>query len=155
EKSLVGLGQAEPGNPYRLLHLTRSYALEKLIAAGELNTLLRRHASHYCSMLSDCSMLSASSQHAAPLSREEWLGRYRYALDDIRAALEWAFSEGGDPHIAAGLTVASIPVMFQLCPIEEFQRWINIALEVLARSESHSLIPQVQLCIASCALYLH
>ena len=149
EKSLVNLGLAEPRTPYRLLHVTRSYALEKLIAAGELNTLLRRHASHYCSTL------SAPTQHGAPATREEWVDRYRYALDDIRAALEWAFSESGDPGIAASLTVASLPVMFYLCLVEEFQRWIDGALGVLGRSESHSLIPQVRLYFALCALYLN
>jgi predicted ATPase len=149
EKSLVSMDMAKPQTPYRLLHVTRSYALEKLIAAGELNTLLRRHASEYCSVL------SASAQHGAPLSHEEWLERYRYALDDIRAALEWAFSEDGDPNIAARLTVASVPVIFQLCLIEEFQRWINTALGVLAAAESDSLVPQVQLYLALCTLYFH
>ena len=149
EKSLVSLSPAEPRTPYRLLHVTRSYALEKLIAAGELNTLLRRHASHYCSAL------SASTQHGAPATREEFVDRHRYALDDIRAALEWAFSDAGDPDIAATLTVASLPALFHLCLVEEFQRWINGALEILRRSETTSLIPQVRLHFALGALYLH
>jgi predicted ATPase len=149
EKSLVSLDVARPRTPYRLLHLTRSYAFEKLIATGELHTLQRQHASHYCSML------SAPAHNGAPLSREEWLDRYRYALDDIRAALEWAFSAGGEPDLAAKLTVASIPAMLQLCLIDNFQHWINVALEVLADSETHSLVPQVQLCIASFSLSMH
>jgi predicted ATPase len=147
EKSLVSLDAAQNRTPYRLLHLTRSYALEKLVAAGELNALLRRHASHYCSVL------SASAHHGAPLSHGEWLDRHRYALDDVRAALEWAFSASGDPDIAARLTVAAVPVIFQLCLVEEFQRWITTALGVLAASETHSLIPRVQLCLTLCTLY--
>jgi predicted ATPase len=149
EKSLVSLDMAKPQTPYRLLHLTRSYALDKLIAAGELNTLLRRHASHYCSEL------SAAAHHGASLSREEWQDRFRHARDDIRAALEWAFSASGDPEIAARLTVASLPLMFQLCLIEECERWVKIALEVLARADSHSLVPQTRLYITLCALYVN
>jgi predicted ATPase len=149
EKSLVSMDMTTPQTPYRLLHLTRLYALAKLAAAGELDTLLRRHASHYCSVL------SASAQHNAPLSHEEWLDRHRYALDDVRAALEWAFSAAGDPNIGAMLLVVSVPVIFQLCLLEEFQRWITIALGVLRACETHPLIPQVKLYFALCGLYFH
>lgn len=148
EKSLVSSSSIEPRNPYRLLHVTRSYALEKLTAAGEINTLLRRHASHYCSTL------SASVQHGAPATREEWMARYRYARDDIRAALEWAFSDSGDPDIAATLTVASLPLLFYLCLFDEFQRWINGALAILGRAAAPPPIPQWRLHFASCMLYL-
>lgn len=149
EKSLVGSDSAEPRTPYRLLHVARSYALEKLIATGELNSLLRRHASHYSSALSN------SMEQGTLTSREEWLDRYRYALDDIRAALEWAFSDSGDPDIAAQLTVASLPVMFHLCLVEEFQRWIDTALQVLERSGAHTLIPQARLHLALCSMYVN
>jgi predicted ATPase len=149
EKSLVSFGLTNPQTPYRLLHLTRSYALEKLVAAGELDTLQRRHASHYASVLSE------AAHHGAPLSHEEWLDRYRYTFDDLRAAMEWAFSAGGDQNIAARLTVAAVPIIFQLCLAAEFQRWIDIALGVFAASDTHSLIPQAQLCLTSCVLYFH
>jgi tetratricopeptide (TPR) repeat protein len=62
---------------------------------------------------------------------------------------------GGDSNIAARLAGVAIPLMFQLCSLEESQRWINIALEVLSRSTPDSLLQQVKLCIASCALYLN
>ena len=149
DKSLVSLEMNRPQTPYHLLRVTRSYALEKLIAEGELNTLLQRHASHYSSVL------RASAHQGVPMSREEWLNRHQYALDDIRAALEWAFSDAGDPDTGAWLAVASLPVMYQLCRAREFQSWANKALEVLSRDEPDTLIPQVSLVVALGALYMH
>ena len=149
DKSLISLQMDMPQAPYRLLRVTRSYVLEKLIADGEHPTLLRRHAAHFTRVM------RASAHKEVSMSHEEWLSRYQYALDDIRAALEWAFSERGDPTTGAWLAVASLPVMYQLCRAREFQSWANRSLRVLAASEPDSLIPQVSLGLALGALYIN
>ena len=43
----------------------------------------------------------------------EWLARYGRQIDNVRAALDWAFSPSGDPSIGVALTVAAVPLWFQ------------------------------------------
>ena len=44
EKSLIGIRMDSQGTLYRLLDTTRSYALEKLTADGEHESIAARHA---------------------------------------------------------------------------------------------------------------
>ena len=40
----------------------------------------------------------------------QWMADYGGLIDDVHAALDWAFSPSGDASIGVGLTIAAIPL---------------------------------------------
>jgi predicted ATPase len=66
------------------------------------------------------------------VSAAEWLATYVPSLDDVRAALRWAFAPGGDPSIGLALTTATIPLWLQLSLLGECRAWVEQALAALA-----------------------
>jgi predicted ATPase len=110
---------------YRLLETTRAYAREKLSAAGELELVARRHAEQ-CRDLFDQAVLDWES-----LPTTQWLAAYRVYLDELRAALDWAFSVDGEESNAIRLTVAAVPLWFHLSLIDECRARVEEALERL------------------------
>ena len=75
---------------YRLLETTRAYALEKLLETGEHGDVARRHAGYYRSLF----QRAAAETKTRPAV--EWLAVYGLDIDNVRAALDWAFAPGGD-----------------------------------------------------------
>lgn len=110
---------------YRLLQITRTYATEKLEQRHEVPALARRHAIYFRDHLA----------HAAiqweTMSRSQWLEEHGYAIDDVRAALDWSFSPAGDLSIAAPLISTSIPFGLQFSLIDEFKKRAEVALLAL------------------------
>jgi predicted ATPase/DNA-binding winged helix-turn-helix (wHTH) protein len=89
---------------WRLLETIRAYGLEKLTEDGEYPSAARRHAEHFRDLISPISV----SQRAS-LSRDD-VARCAREIDNVRAALDWAFSSDGDAEIGARLTVAFAPI---------------------------------------------
>ena len=50
---------------------------------------------------------------------DNWLDAYRGTIVNLRAALDWAFSPEGDVDIGMAITVAAVPLWFQLSLIDE------------------------------------
>ncbi|MBV8240952.1 MAG: hypothetical protein JOY75_09145 [Hyphomicrobiales bacterium] len=111
---------------YRLLDTTRAYALDKLTESGDWHWLARRHAEHYRDLLERGKKASENRPPAA------WLAGYATEIDNLRAALDWAFSGGGDAQIGIALTAAAVPVWVQLSLVEESRRRVEQALAALA-----------------------
>jgi predicted ATPase/DNA-binding winged helix-turn-helix (wHTH) protein len=127
-KSLV-VAEVDATHPrYRLLDTTRAYALEKLAESGERERLARRHAEYY----RDLFERSEAELEMRPTA--EWLGDYGRQIDNLRTALGWAFSPVGDVEIGVPLTVAAVPLWFQLSLIDECRGRVERALAVLAGS---------------------
>ena len=84
-KSLIGVEAVGALNQYRLLQTTRSYALEKLRAAGEESMAAGRHA-----------------RYVAGLPAQARCDRAPY-VEQVRAALEWAAGPQGDATLAQQL----------------------------------------------------
>src|SRR5439155_24851203 len=112
-KSLVSVDVGGATTVYRLLETTRAYALEKLIENAEIESLARRHA-EYCRDL-----LARADAEWETRPTAEWLAAYARELDNVRAALDWAFSPGGDAAVGVPLTVSAVPLWFQLSLVEE------------------------------------
>ena len=89
---------------WRLLETIRAYGLEKLTENGEHPSAVRRHAEYFCDLISP---LAVSSR--AWLSRDDVASCAR-EIDNVRAALDWAFSSTGAAEIGARLTVAFSPI---------------------------------------------
>jgi len=95
-KSLVSADPRGDVAQYRLLDTTRLYALEKLKSSGQFQQVARRHAEYYLGVFANAETESESRPQA------DWLAIYCRHLDNVRTALDWAFSPEGDPHTASG-----------------------------------------------------
>ena len=124
-KSLLAadISGAEPR--FRLLGTTRAYALEKLGESAQLQALGRCHAEYYCYLFER----AGGEWETRPAA--EWLAAYAHQIDNLRAALDWAFSPGGDELIGVALAAASVPIWFEMSLLNECRRWTEKALSVL------------------------
>jgi predicted ATPase len=138
-KSLVAADPRGEIPQYRLLDTTRLYAFEKLKSAGQLQQVARRHAEYYLAAFANAEAESETRSQA------EWLAIYSRHLDNVRAALDWAFSPGGDPHIGVALTIAVVPLWEQLALLGECREWVERALAVLGSDEAATARPRMQL----------
>jgi len=110
-KSLVIRTTDRSTTQFRLLETTRAYALDRLNASGSLAEVARRHADHFLGILATVDELRQSQQ------ADEYLATFRHYADEIHAALEWAFSPTGDPAIGLAMTIAAVPLWFELFQI--------------------------------------
>jgi predicted ATPase/DNA-binding winged helix-turn-helix (wHTH) protein len=102
-KSMVVADVSGAKPRFRLLDTTRAYAIEKLDLSGERERAARRHAEF-------CRDLFEHAEREAPARPTgEWLADYAPEIDNLRAALGWAFSFGGDAAIGVALTTAAAP----------------------------------------------
>jgi predicted ATPase len=120
-KSLVVLEVSSPSGRWRLLETTRTYALEKLDESGEAKGVARRHAEYFRDLF-------AGITSPAQLEPVDDAPRYTQEIDNIRVALDWAFSSEGDSSIGVALTVASLPLWFHLSLLAECRRRASAAL---------------------------
>ena len=103
-KSLCERVNPTPPTRWRLLETIRAYALEELTQNEEYPAAARRHAGYLCDLVSPVAAGSKSW-----LSRDD-VARCSRELDNVRAALDWAFSPDGDGEIGARLTAAFAPI---------------------------------------------
>jgi predicted ATPase/DNA-binding winged helix-turn-helix (wHTH) protein len=106
---------------YRLLETTRAYALEKLAESGETDAIKRRHAEYFRACF------EPASDDWQRLPDADWHAIYTPELDNVRAALTWAFGRGGDSAIGIPLVARSRP-LFTLLPVSEGSGWLDAAL---------------------------
>src|ERR1700680_4856941 len=124
-KSLVAADLGGATGWYRLLETTRAYALEKLTQSGEFEQVARRHAK-YCRDLFERAEAELQTRPAS-----EWLAAYGRRIDNLRAALDWAFSAGGDASIGVALSTAAVPLWVHLSLMEECRSRVEQALSAL------------------------
>jgi predicted ATPase len=135
-KSLVSREAVGKGIRYRLLDTTREYAQAKLKANDDPNLVARRHALYLSRLL--------ETENSTPQSDEErWLVFSEY-LGDVRAALEWSFSEGGDLSIAKALARRAVQLFHELSLLSECNRWAEQALSLL-RDEDRGTPSEMEL----------
>jgi predicted ATPase len=121
-KSLV-IRTADPETTqFRLLETTRAYALDRLNAIGALAEVARRHADYFLGILATLDDVRQSQP------ANEYLATFRHHADEIHAALEWSFSARGDPGIGVAMTIAAIPLWFELFQIVVARTRIEQAL---------------------------
>ncbi len=80
------------------------------------------------------------------------LTRYGLMIDDVRAALDWAFSANGDTAVGAALTAAALPFGFQLSLIDEFKTRVQRALNSLASLSPPQTLAELRLNVAAAQL---
>src|SRR5579859_2594414 len=123
-KSLMVLQEGPVETRYRLLDTTRVYALAKLRASEEELAVVRRHAVFFRDLVSreDAVDIFFSSPVTTP---------YDDDIGNVRAALQWSFSSGGDADLAISLTVAAAPLFLDLSLPAECRDWVEKCLDIL------------------------
>ena len=124
-KSLCERIDSTPSARWRLLETIRAYGLEKLTASGEHAAAARRHAEHFLDVVSP-----AETSPKAGLSSDD-MARCGRELDNVRSALDWAFSPGGDAEIGARLTAGFAPIWQNMSLVGECRARIERMLAVL------------------------
>ena len=141
-KSLVAADLGEAVVHYRLLETTRVYAREALLESGEHNEVARRHGEHHRDLL------DRAATDSETLPPDAWPSAYGRALDDVRAALDWAFSPEGDLALGIALTVAAVPLWGRFSLLEEWRERVERALARLANSADRDPAGEMQLSAA-------
>jgi tetratricopeptide (TPR) repeat protein len=81
--------EEDTGAPrFRHLETIRAYALEALVASGEEDAVRTQHLHYYLAVAEEAAPELAGSRQAA------WLQRVERELDNLRAALSWAWEQG-------------------------------------------------------------
>jgi predicted ATPase/DNA-binding winged helix-turn-helix (wHTH) protein len=126
-KSLLSTDVGGASLHYRLLETTRAYAREKLIESAEFDRVARRHAEYY----RDLFQHAEAELETRPTA--EWLSVYRPHIDDLRAALDWAFSRSGDVGVGVALAAATVPLWTHLSLLKECRARVEQAIAALER----------------------
>ncbi|MGY4622471.1 ATP-binding protein [Bradyrhizobium sp. USDA 4486] len=123
-KSLIATSPAERRLRYRLLDTTRTFVGDKLVERGEATRVARAHAEYCRGFLRDIALKSTGMQTAG--------GFLPYAdhLPNVRAALTWSFSDGGDRMIAVDLAASAAQFFLELTLLTECHRWTQQALDM-------------------------
>ncbi len=125
-KSLVASARGGDPDRRRLLDTTRAYAGAKLDEAGERDAVSRRHA-HWLG-----GVLTQAESAWNRMTREQWMARYSPLIDDIRAALDWAFTPNGDVALGVELTISGFAIGRQMLLVDEFTDRVKRAIDAIA-----------------------
>jgi predicted ATPase/DNA-binding winged helix-turn-helix (wHTH) protein len=130
-KSLVAADTSDATTHFRLLDTTRAYASQKLAETSEADRISYRHAFYYRELLS---RIGAKTQGSGTkLDRtgavtEANIETPGHVINEVRAALDWAYSDHGDPTLAVDLTAAAAPVWIHDLLIDECRERIEQAI---------------------------
>jgi predicted ATPase len=143
-KSLIALDPTSGATRGTLLETIRAYALAKLAESDESDDAQRRHAAFFRDLFAPQARGARSS-----LSDEDPARRVR-EIDNVRAALDWSFSPGGDRAIGVDLTAAYVPVWRHLSLMIECRERCERALLNLEPhvTANMSLRMQLQMALA-------
>jgi len=140
DKSLVLAESAGHNARYSMLESTRSYALERIAAAVEFETIARRHATFFAAFAGDGTALGGSI--AAGLAAIE------AELDNLRGALKWALEERSDVTLGAGMAIALGRFWSTRLPREGL-RWLELAQSALDDRSDGVLAAKIASAIAA------
>ncbi len=105
DKSLLRQEEGVDGEPrFTMLETMRAYALERLEASGEAETMRRRHTAYYLGFAE-----AAESQLYDP-EQPRWLDRLEAERDNFRTVLIWSQTNGDD---VTGLRLAATLVILR------------------------------------------
>jgi predicted ATPase/DNA-binding winged helix-turn-helix (wHTH) protein len=137
-KSLAVFDQTATPDRWRLLDTIQAYVLEKLDEGGESDGARRRHAAYYRDLF------APEFGSGSRLTRDDAARRVR-EIDNVRAALDWAFSPVGDKEIGIDLTAAYGPVWLHMSLPAECRERCERALLSLERAGDLNMRRQAHL----------
>ena len=138
-KSLVVADTSGSATRYRMLETTRQYAAEKLAEAGETNCrlVMARYLAE---------MFRTAERTWPTQGTDTWLAAYGPETENLRAAIDWAFT-AGDPTIGISLVAHAGAIADEMTLPADLRRWTAAALPHLTPAT-----PKIE---AAAVLYLH
>jgi len=131
-KSLLNVEAGDDEMVYRLLDITRTYALEKLSVAQELHATRQRHAERCLAQMNQ------AQDDWELIATQTWIDRYAPLREDIRAALDWGLGDQGAHLLGIRLTVSAMPLWQGLSLLREHGLYVGKALARLRQSNAPS-----------------
>jgi predicted ATPase/DNA-binding winged helix-turn-helix (wHTH) protein len=138
-KSLVIRECADTTPRYRLLEITRAYAMQQLEDFGECRPAALAHAKYFRSVFGQSPCLCGEP------TRRAWLTRLRSELGNVRAALDWAFAADGDRMVGVELATVAVPFLFDVSLVDECCERARIALDATLDPEAEPVPPRMRL----------
>ncbi len=89
---------------------------------GEVGPVVQRLAKYLRQVLEH------SHEEVETLSSEEWLYKYGTHINNVRYVLDWAYSDDGDTEVGIAVTVAAVPLWYQLSLVDECLACVQRAL---------------------------
>jgi predicted ATPase len=141
-KSMIAVRGQE--SRLRLLDVTRTFAAQRLAEGKEQNTFRRRHALYVGDLFKQGASTDASS----------WPRALAVEVDNLRAAMNWAFSVEGDARIAVVLAAASASTWMGMALLTECREWMTKAVSRLDAVNSGTRQEMIiQSALASCMMF--
>jgi predicted ATPase/DNA-binding winged helix-turn-helix (wHTH) protein len=144
-KSLISTTAIGETTYYRLLDTTQAFAASKLAERGEADKVARRHAIYYSNYLEHDEVVQSAFGGYD-------LSGYAPHIGNVRAALEWSFSDHGDIGVGSGLATWASPLFVGLSLLDECRSWCEQALAALGdagRGTRAEMILQEALALSS------
>ena len=141
-KSLVSAEHDGGSIHYRLAESTGTYAARRLFGLPYREKARRQFAVRIRDRLR-----IAEREWSSQTSRE-WLRKYRSQIDDVRAAISWAFDPAGDAELGVELVVAALPLWQELSAFKEMLAAIDLATQNSAALSSLSPLGRTKLSTA-------
>jgi predicted ATPase/DNA-binding winged helix-turn-helix (wHTH) protein len=141
-KSMIAV-RGEEGR-LRLLDTTLAFASRRLAESDEENHCRRRHAQYFCDLF----------KQGAAMDMPERLTGLAVEVDNLRAALNWAFSVKGDTKIGVELAAASASTWMAMALLTECREWMTKAIGRLDDASAGSRREMIiQSALASCMMF--
>jgi predicted ATPase/DNA-binding winged helix-turn-helix (wHTH) protein len=141
-KSMIAV-RGEEGR-LRLLDTTLAFASRRLAKSDEENHCRRRHAQYFCDLF----------KQGAAMDMPERLTGLAVEVDNLRAALNWAFSVKGDTKIGVELAAASAGTWMAMALLTECREWMTKAIGRLDDASAGSRREMIiQSALASCMMF--
>jgi predicted ATPase/DNA-binding winged helix-turn-helix (wHTH) protein len=130
-KSLVVSETSAGETRFRLLETTRAYGLARLKESGQHDRIARCHAQYFQDLFgrADLDWQGNVIGPALPMSDSP--------IDNLRTALNWAFSPTGDSKLGISLTIAAAPHLMHLSMDNECRQRVGSALAILEADPDH------------------
>jgi predicted ATPase len=149
-KSMVATRPVGTVMSYRLLDTTRAYALDIQIDEAEAYDLAARHATYCVEWLEqrgrDWSTFSTGLERTSHFA----------SMNNVRAALEWCFSEEGNARLGIRLAATAVEIFLAMSLLPECHRWSHralVALDADTVGSLHEMRLQAGLGVSSSQMY--
>ena len=146
DRSLINVDVSGSQILHRLLFTTRTYAFDRLIKSPDAGP------SHQWHCVQVGRLMRQAELDWTAMSRDDWVKAYAFALEDVRAALNWSLGCSGDIRLGASVTASAIPFGYQLALTEEFRDRAEQALAALSQLEDRDLAVETRLSSALVSL---
>jgi predicted ATPase/transcriptional regulator with XRE-family HTH domain len=131
------------GPRFRMLETVSEYALERLEASGEVETVRRRHAEYFV----------AFAEWGEPELRGDrapiWLARFERELDNVRAALSWCLQHG-EASLGLRLFGKLSAHWYLRGDPDEARRWLDALIALPASGTAAGLVRALNAGVITC-----